>query len=193
MFKFWTWIQPSIYYCTYRHQEYFPLLNIRHYIYFITDFQWTLSRSLTFLDCSQLKVTTGFHWSQFSLFIFFFVNRTKRMWSMRWRWLVQCREEQVCAKACGIPCLWRGTGVHSCHLVHLWGTCGLGSHCCVCDPQAHSIGESQWAGAELPRSYVSGNHSAIIHVVHRQAMQLVLHGPPAHSGTGLLSLSVFHS
>ena len=123
----------------------------------------------------------------------FFVNRTKRMWSMRWRWLVQCREEQVCAKACGIPRLWRGTGVHSCHPVHLWGTCPLGSHCCVCDPQTHSIGESQWPGAELPHSDVSGHHCAVFLAVHRQAMQLVLHGPPDHSGTRLLPLSVFHS
>lgn len=46
--------------------------------------------------------------------------------------------------------------------------------------------------AELSHSGFSC-HTAVFHAFHRQAIRLVLHGPPSHSGPGLFSLSLLRS
>lgn len=69
-----------------------------------------------------------------SLFI-----RSKGMWSMWWRLQVQCTKEWVCAERSGIPCLWWGPWIPACHSLCLWGTCGLGSHNCVCSIHRYTL------------------------------------------------------
>lgn len=112
---------------------------------------------------------------------------------MRWRLLVKCTEEQVCAERGGVPCLWRGPGIHTCPSLHLRGPCGFGSHSCVCAVQAHSACECQWPGAKLSHPGFACHHTVVFRAFHWQAVRLVLQGPPGYPGNGIFSLPVLHS